>query len=267
MVTRSRAGDAGRDVVDHGVRRDRQLDAALARLGGLAQQQRGEHRLGDGADDPVGELLGEREFGGRELDGLLGSADLDQGNDGVQPVRRLVRLRPQRLGEAAGGGQLAGQRLQFRVVAQGRRRCPASGPPERTAVVLTTSTRCAGQVQLVGAGSRADVNASRQRVRQAQRRPASRPTGSASGRGASRAAVVAQADPPVAVDEQQALRGPSAAPPRGTRRCGSARPAPSPWVWRRSRALTSQPPSAADQQRRAARRRTARPAAVRAARP
>ena len=50
---------------------------------------------------------------------MLGLAQLDQRDHRVQPVRRLVRLRPQRLGEPLHAIQFAGQRLQLGVVPQG----------------------------------------------------------------------------------------------------------------------------------------------------
>ncbi len=46
------------------------------------------------------------------------AAEFDQRDHGVQPVRGLVRLRAERVGEAAYGVQLAGQRLEFGVVAE-----------------------------------------------------------------------------------------------------------------------------------------------------
>ena len=51
--------------------RDLEVDAALGRLRGLAEQQRRQDRLLDGRDELVGEPLGDLELGGRELDGLL----------------------------------------------------------------------------------------------------------------------------------------------------------------------------------------------------
>ena len=68
----------------------------------------------DRADDPVGEQLGHLQLLGRELDGLVGPAHLDQGDHGVQPVGRLVVLRAQRLGQAADDVELAGDRRAAR---------------------------------------------------------------------------------------------------------------------------------------------------------
>ncbi len=96
-----------------------QLDTALVGLRGLAQQQRGQDRFADRLHHLVGEGLGQFQLGGGELHRLLRPAQLDQRDHGVQPVGGLVRLRAQRLGEAALGVQLAGERLQLGVVAQG----------------------------------------------------------------------------------------------------------------------------------------------------
>ena len=58
------------------------------------------------------------------------SPEFDQRDDGVQPVRRLVRLRPQRVRKALRPIEFAAQRLQLGVVAQGdrqrRRACPCT---------------------------------------------------------------------------------------------------------------------------------------------
>lgn len=88
-------------------------------MGRLAEQQRGQHRFADRRDHPVGELLGERELGGGELHRLFVAAEFDQRDDGVQPVGRLVRLRPEGFGEASHRVQLSAERLEFGVVAQG----------------------------------------------------------------------------------------------------------------------------------------------------
>ena len=69
-------------------------------------------------------------------------AQLDQRDHGVQPVGRLVRLGAQRLGEAALGVQLAGQRLELGVVAQGDHRA-AAARRRTTGRVFTTTTRSA----------------------------------------------------------------------------------------------------------------------------
>ncbi|WP_234423827.1 hypothetical protein [Intrasporangium calvum] len=49
----------------------------------------------------------------------VGVAQLDQADDGVQPVRRLVGLRPERLGQTASRVELTGQGLQVGPVAEG----------------------------------------------------------------------------------------------------------------------------------------------------
>ena len=60
------------------------------------------------------------ELVGREVERPVGVPELDEADDRVQPVGRLVRLRAQRLGEAAGRVELAGQRLEVGAVAQRR---------------------------------------------------------------------------------------------------------------------------------------------------
>ena len=96
---------------------DGQLDTALVGFGGLAEQQGDQRRFADGVGDPVDELLGQRQLLGGELDRLVGAAHLDQCDDGVQLVGRLVGLRPQRIGEALQGAQFAQGALQFGAVA------------------------------------------------------------------------------------------------------------------------------------------------------
>ena len=95
------------------------VDAALGGLRRLAEQQGRHDRVAHGADHPVGEQLGELELLGGELDRLVGPAHLDQRHHGVQPVGGLVVLGAQRLGQAADHVELAGDRLQLGVVAQG----------------------------------------------------------------------------------------------------------------------------------------------------
>src|SRR5207302_11136352 len=97
---------------------DGELDAALAGLCRLAQYQGSQDRFVDGGHHVVGQPLGDEEFGGGEVPGLVCPAQLDQRDDRVQPVGRLVRLCPERFGEAAYRVQLAGQRLQIGVVPQ-----------------------------------------------------------------------------------------------------------------------------------------------------
>ena len=77
---------------DRAGRVDLKLDAALVGLGGLAQQQRGKHRLVDGPDDHVGELLGLGELGSCESQRLFCATQLDQADHAVQPVGCLVGL-------------------------------------------------------------------------------------------------------------------------------------------------------------------------------
>ena len=100
-----------------GVLGDGQLDAAFVGLGGLAQQQCDQRGLADGAGQPVDELLGQRELFGGELHRIVGSAHLDHRDDGVQLVGRLVRLRPQGVGEHLQRAEFAQRALQFGAVA------------------------------------------------------------------------------------------------------------------------------------------------------
>ena len=102
----ARVGHAGRhlQVVVHP-----QLDAALARLRGLAEHQRRQLGLRDLAHHDVGEVLGDGQLGRGEPQRVLGAAELDQRDDRLQLVRRLVGLRGERLGEPADRLQLADQ--------------------------------------------------------------------------------------------------------------------------------------------------------------
>ena len=85
----------------------------------LAEQQRLDHRVADRADDLVGEQLGDLQLLGREVDGLVDPAELDERDHRVQPVGGLVVLGAERVAEAADHVQLAGHRPQLGVVAQG----------------------------------------------------------------------------------------------------------------------------------------------------
>ena len=103
--------------------------------GHLAEQQRGDHRVIDRADHLVGQQLSDLEFLGGEGHGVLGPADLDQRDHGVQSVGGLVILRAQRVREAAYGVQLAGQGLDLGVVPEGDHRPEIMIiPPRRPAV-------------------------------------------------------------------------------------------------------------------------------------
>ena len=86
---------------------DVELDAVLARDGGLAEQQRGEDRVADAVDERRGELLVQERRAVDLLDGVVVAAELDQAADHVQPVLELVLLRAQRVGELAHVVQLA----------------------------------------------------------------------------------------------------------------------------------------------------------------
>ena len=98
------------------------------------------HRVADRADHPVGEQLGDLELLGGEVDRLLGAAHLDEGHHGVQPVGGLVVLRAQRLGEPADHVELAGDRAQLGVVAQGDHGADLAALPACAGAELTTST-------------------------------------------------------------------------------------------------------------------------------
>ena len=108
----ARAGEV--DVVED------ELDPAL--LGGrrLAEQQRDERRLVDALLQAAQQFLGEAGLLGRERDRLVVAPELDETDERVQPVGRLVRLRAQRVGEPADAVELADQALELGPVAQGR---------------------------------------------------------------------------------------------------------------------------------------------------
>ena len=114
-MTRSRDGEVA-DLSELAV--DLELDPAFRGLGGLPEQQGGHHRVTHGGDDAVRQELGQLQLLGGELDGLLRSAHLDQGDHGVQAVGRLVVLGAQGLGQAADDVELTGDRTQLGVVAQ-----------------------------------------------------------------------------------------------------------------------------------------------------
>jgi hypothetical protein len=99
--------------------------AALARRRGLAQQQRHEHGLLDALAEAAEQILCGRGLRSGELDGLLGTAQLDEPGDHVEAVRGLVRLGAQGVSERADGAQLARQRLDLRAVAQRHHRADA----------------------------------------------------------------------------------------------------------------------------------------------
>ena len=106
------------------------------------------------ADHPVGERLGDCELGGGEVDRVARAAHLDQRDHRVQPVRGLVGLRAQRLGEAADGVQLAGQTAwssvwSRRVMTVPERRGPPSGP----APGVDDQHRVVDEMDLVGRAS------------------------------------------------------------------------------------------------------------------
>ncbi len=188
-------------VVDQAVVRQHQLHAPLVRLRGLAQQQRRQYRFRDRADDAVRQGLGQLQLRRGEADRLLLPAQLDQRDDRVQPVRRLVRLRAQRLGEPPLGVQLARKGLEFRVVAQGDHGAAPLPAHHRTGVDHDHPVR--RQMHLVdpflGGQQR-----SRERCGQIEFRD---PAADRSGREPQQfaARVVDQGDPPLPVEHQQPL--------------------------------------------------------------
>lgn len=118
--------------VDHLVGQERgggdpQRDPTLGGDGGLAHQQRRQQRV----VDPLRELLGRRAVClgdlGDELGRLVVHPQLQQAQQGVQPVRVLVVLRPQRVEEPVRTVQLAAQLFQFGTVPQGCHRAPVAG--------------------------------------------------------------------------------------------------------------------------------------------
>jgi hypothetical protein len=86
----ARIRDPGRDVraVGH-----RELHAPFSGLRGLADDERRQLGHLDGPQYGVGELLRDRQLLGRVGEGLVGAAQLDQRDDGVQLVGGLVGLR------------------------------------------------------------------------------------------------------------------------------------------------------------------------------
>ena len=130
---------------------DDEVDAALVRLGRLAEEQRRQRRVLDAGDDPVGEHLRAHELLGREVDGPVGVAELDERDHRVQPVARLVRLRAQRLAEAAGLPELAGQLLEVGAVADRHDR-PEVGAVAVGAGLVEDEDAAVGDVEVVLTG-------------------------------------------------------------------------------------------------------------------
>ena len=120
IVTRSRAGSDGRQhaVVDPAVLREDQLHAALVGLRRLAQQQRGQHRLADRADHRSVSACAS------SSSAVANSTASSARPSSISETTVCSRLAAscawerKRLGEAALGVQLAGERLEFGVVPQ-----------------------------------------------------------------------------------------------------------------------------------------------------
>ena len=109
-------GDVADVLLHAAVRHDPQPDVALAGQRHLGEDEGGELRLADRVDQLVGELAAGGGHVGHELDRLARVPELDQPDQGVQPVRELVGLRPQRLGQPDGLVQLALEALGFGAV-------------------------------------------------------------------------------------------------------------------------------------------------------
>jgi hypothetical protein len=107
-----RAGDA---AVIH----DPQPDVALVRERHLRQDQRHELGVLDAGLQPFGEVRARGGDLGHELDRLVVATQLDEPDQGVQPVGELVRLGAQRIGQAGGVVQLPLQRLGLGAVLEG----------------------------------------------------------------------------------------------------------------------------------------------------
>ena len=81
-------------VLGHG-----ELDPALRRDSGLAEQERGQRRLAHLLDDRADERLVYARRLVDEPDRVVVTAELDQAGDYVQTVCELVLLRPERVGQ------------------------------------------------------------------------------------------------------------------------------------------------------------------------
>ena len=119
----------------------RELDAALGGVGDLAEQQRLDHRVADRADDLVGEQLGDLELLGREVDGLVDPAELDERDHVCRRLADSWFCDAQRVAEAADHVELAGHRPQLGVVAQGDHGTDVGALPGARGTELTTRTR------------------------------------------------------------------------------------------------------------------------------
>ena len=146
---RDEVAGVGEPVGDVAVGLQPQVDALLARLGHLRDDERGQLRHPDRGQHGVGELLRDGELGGRELQRLVGAAQLDQRDHGVQLVGGLVGLGVERVGEPAHRGQLADQRPQLGVVAQGDDRAEPTPVPPRL-LLVDHDDALGGEVDLVG---------------------------------------------------------------------------------------------------------------------
>lgn len=127
------------------------------------------------------------------------AAEFDEGDDGVQPVGGFVGLRAEGVGEAADGVQFAGEALEFGVVPEGDHGAEAGADGGG----VEQDDAFGGQVDLVadrgGGGEGAGERAGQAEV-------GDRHAVQVAGEGEQFAGgVVAQHDPPAAVEQDQAL--------------------------------------------------------------
>src|SRR5947208_9599966 len=95
-----------------------ELDAPLVRDRGLGQEQRGQRGIADPLVHEVDELLVHEGRPSDEADRFIGTAELDETGDRMQLVRKLVRLRAERVREAANAVELAENSLELGPVAE-----------------------------------------------------------------------------------------------------------------------------------------------------
>ncbi len=104
-----------------------QRHAALGRLRGLAAHERPHDGIRVRRQPALRRPPVRLQLRGRERERLARPLQLDERHDGVQPVRELVRLRPHGVREGAKGRELARQALDLRPVPQRRHRAEPRG--------------------------------------------------------------------------------------------------------------------------------------------
>jgi hypothetical protein len=144
--------EAGRSQV--GILGDVQDDASLLGRGGLAEEQGDERRLADALLQPPQQLLRDRHLLGGELHRLVVAAELDEADERVESVGRLMRLRAQRVGHALDRDELGQRRAQLGSVAQRHDVADAPAVDERRPAA-DDQHALADEVQLVLRGARA----------------------------------------------------------------------------------------------------------------